>query len=166
MNDPILPSSSLLKDSSSWKFSPHMNKLKLTGQNLAWVFNFRSGHLHAATFWMVSVKLPNLQLKTRPKQLLGSLPLVIALPGPHINKITKLFQDGRLPLHYTSSSPKARQLHSVLINRGADPNAEDNFQHTAQYYVDHPDEVYFNIYFSNIDEMSFVEMYFFEMPFI
>ncbi len=24
---------------------------------------------------------PNLELKTRPKQLLGSLPLVIALPG-------------------------------------------------------------------------------------
>jgi hypothetical protein len=26
-------------------------------------------------------KQPNLELKTRPKQLLGSLPLVIALPG-------------------------------------------------------------------------------------
>jgi hypothetical protein len=32
-------------------------------------------------FSVLSVKLPNLQLKTRPKQLLGSLPLVIALPG-------------------------------------------------------------------------------------
>jgi hypothetical protein len=26
-------------------------------------------------------KQPNLEIKTRPKQLLGSLPLVIALPG-------------------------------------------------------------------------------------
>ncbi len=54
----------------------------------------------------------------------------------------------------------------MLINRGADPNAEDNFQHTAQYYVDHPDEVNFNIYFSNIDEMAFDEMSFIEMSFI
>ncbi len=29
---------------------------------------------------VLSVKLPNLKLKTRPKQLLGYLPLVIALP--------------------------------------------------------------------------------------
>ncbi len=58
-----------------------MDKLQLTGQNLGRVFNFRSGHLHAATFLVLSVKLPNLQLKTRPKQLLGYLPLVIALPA-------------------------------------------------------------------------------------
>jgi hypothetical protein len=30
---------------------------------------------------MLSVKLPNLQLKTVPKQLLGSLPLAITLTG-------------------------------------------------------------------------------------
>jgi hypothetical protein len=58
-----------------------MDKLQLTGQNLGRVFNFRSGHLHTAAFLVLSVKLPNLQLKTQPKQLLGSLPLVIALPG-------------------------------------------------------------------------------------
>jgi hypothetical protein len=57
-----------------------MDKLQLKGQNLDRVFNFRSGHLHAATFLVSSVKLPNLQLKTQPKQLLGSLPFVIALP--------------------------------------------------------------------------------------
>jgi hypothetical protein len=57
-----------------------MDKLQLTGQNLGRVLNCRSGHLHAATFLVLSVKLPNLQLKTRPKQLLGSLPLVIVLP--------------------------------------------------------------------------------------
>jgi hypothetical protein len=43
--------------------------------------NSRIGRLHAAAFLVSSVKLPNLQLKTRPKQLLGSLPLVIELPG-------------------------------------------------------------------------------------
>jgi hypothetical protein len=58
-----------------------MDKLQLTGQNLCRVFNFRYGHLHAEHFWCLQVKLLNLKLKTRPKQLLGSLPLVIALPG-------------------------------------------------------------------------------------
>jgi hypothetical protein len=57
-----------------------VDKLQLTGQNLGRVFNFRSGHLHFATFLSFSVKLPNLHMKTQPKQLLGSLPLVIALP--------------------------------------------------------------------------------------
>jgi hypothetical protein len=57
-----------------------MDKLQLTGQNLGRVFNFSNGHLHAAIYLMLSLKLPNLQLKTWPKQLLGSLPLVIALP--------------------------------------------------------------------------------------
>jgi hypothetical protein len=32
-------------------------------------------------FWRYQVKLPSLKLKTRPKQILGSLPLVIALPA-------------------------------------------------------------------------------------
>jgi hypothetical protein len=48
-------------------------------------------------------KQPNLELKTQPKQLLGSLPLVIALPahwllfGAHCDFLEKL------------SSPKKRQ---------------------------------------------------------
>jgi len=58
-----------------------MDKLQLTGQKLGRVFNFRSGHLHAVTILVLSVKLPNLQLKTQPKQLLGSLPLIITLPA-------------------------------------------------------------------------------------
>jgi hypothetical protein len=62
-----------------------MDKLQLKGQNVGRVFNFRSGHLHAATFLVLSVKLPNLQLKTRPRQLLGSLSLVIALPAKTMN---------------------------------------------------------------------------------
>jgi hypothetical protein len=59
-----------------------MDKLQLTGRNLCQVFNFKFGHLHAAHFWCYRVKLPNSKLKTCPKQLLVSLPLVIALPGP------------------------------------------------------------------------------------
>jgi hypothetical protein len=56
-----------------------MDKLQLAEQNLGRVFNFRSGHLHAADLWFYLVKLPNLNLKTWSKQLLGSLPLDIAL---------------------------------------------------------------------------------------
>jgi len=56
-----------------------MDKPQLTGQNLGQVFNFEFDHLHAENIWCYQAKLPNLKLKTRPKQLLGSLPLVIAL---------------------------------------------------------------------------------------
>jgi hypothetical protein len=58
-----------------------MDKLQLTGQNLGRVFNSRSGRVHALQLHFSETKQPNLKLKTRPKQLLGSLPLVIALPG-------------------------------------------------------------------------------------
>ncbi len=44
-----------------------MDKLKLTGLNLGRVFNYRCG--------CASSKQPNLKLKTRPKLVLGSLPL-------------------------------------------------------------------------------------------
>ncbi len=62
-----------------------MDKLQLAGQNQGRVFNFRYGHLHAKYFWCYQVKLPNLKLKTWPKQTLGSLPLVIALPAYYIS---------------------------------------------------------------------------------
>ncbi len=67
-----------------------MDKLQLTGQNLGRVFNFRFGHLHAEHFWCYQVKLPNLKLKTQSKQLLGSLPLVIALPGQTRQRYAKI----------------------------------------------------------------------------
>ncbi len=57
-----------------------MDKLQLTGRNLGRVFNFRNGGVHAVHLLCCGVKLPNLKLKTQPKQLLGSLPLDIALP--------------------------------------------------------------------------------------
>jgi hypothetical protein len=58
-----------------------MDKLQLTGRNQGRVFDFRFGHLHAEHLWCYQVKLPNSKLKTRLKQLLGFLLLVIALPG-------------------------------------------------------------------------------------
>ncbi len=58
-----------------------MNKLNLTGQNLGRVFNFRNGSVHAVHFHSYRVKLSNLKLKTRLKQLLFALPLDIVLPG-------------------------------------------------------------------------------------
>ncbi len=61
-----------------------MDKLQLTEQNLCRVFN--SGHDFMHTFMhtmhrLCSVEIrPNLELKTRPKQLLDYLPLYITLP--------------------------------------------------------------------------------------
>jgi hypothetical protein len=68
-------------------YDKHVSQLLMHGQtspnrkNLARVFNFKSGHLQAAQFLVLSVKLPDLKLKTQSEQLLGSLPLVIALRG-------------------------------------------------------------------------------------
>ena len=45
-----------------------MDKLQLTGRNMGRVFNFRNGRVHVVRFLCYGVKLPNLKLKTRPKQ--------------------------------------------------------------------------------------------------
>jgi hypothetical protein len=58
-----------------------MDKLELTGRNQGRVFKFRRGCLHAIQLYYFETKLPNLKLKTRPKQLLGSLQVDIALPA-------------------------------------------------------------------------------------
>ncbi len=53
-------------------FSWTNSKLQLTRWNLSRVLNSGSGHLnaiHSCCYW---AKLPNLKLKTRPKQLIGS----------------------------------------------------------------------------------------------
>ncbi len=57
------------------------DKLWLTGRALGQVFNFRSGCMDTMHLLPSVAIQHNLELKTRPKQLLGSLPLVIALPG-------------------------------------------------------------------------------------
>jgi len=45
------------------------------------VFNFRSGFMQTMHLLPSAAIQPNSELKTRPKQLLGSLPLIIALPA-------------------------------------------------------------------------------------
>jgi hypothetical protein len=57
-----------------------MDKLQLAGLNLGRVFNSRSGCMWARHLFCYEAKQPNLKLKTRPKQLLGSLPIAFALP--------------------------------------------------------------------------------------
>ncbi len=56
------------------------DKLQLTGRNLGRVFNCRSDWMFVMHLFFYEAKQPNLLLKTRPKQLLGSLPLAFALP--------------------------------------------------------------------------------------
>ncbi len=58
-----------------------MDKLQLTGQNLDRVFNSRGGCVCATQLCCLETKLPHLMLKTRPRQLLGSLPFDITLPA-------------------------------------------------------------------------------------
>ncbi len=58
-----------------------MDKHQLTGQNLGRDFNSRSSCMCAQNLCCYEAKQPNLKLKTRPKQLLGSLPLATALPA-------------------------------------------------------------------------------------
>jgi hypothetical protein len=56
-----------------------MDKLGLTGQNLARVFNSRRGCFHIMKFFYHEAKLSILKLKTRTKQVLGLLLLYIVL---------------------------------------------------------------------------------------
>ncbi len=56
-----------------------MDKLYLAGRALDRVFNFRSGCMHTMHLLPSAAIQPNLELKTRPEQLLGFLPLVISL---------------------------------------------------------------------------------------
>ncbi len=70
-----------------------MDQLKLSGQNLGRVFNFRYGRVCTTCTSYITTKQPILNWKTRPKQLLGSLPLAFALPklgSKEYNKIELL----------------------------------------------------------------------------
>ncbi len=57
-----------------------MAKLKLAGQNLDRVFNFRYGRVIAECTSFITEKLPNLMWKIQPKPLLGCLPIAFELP--------------------------------------------------------------------------------------
>jgi hypothetical protein len=95
-----------------------MDKQHPKGHNLARVFNFRSGNLHAAHLWCCRVKLPTLKLKIWPKQLLGSLPLDLVklihiLHAFFITSVMNLdqfviFAPTRYSLLKSSSSPLKR----------------------------------------------------------
>ncbi len=80
------------KSEMKWKqkiFTFTMDKLYLTGWALGRVFNFRSGFMHTMHLLPSVAIWPNLELKTRPKQLLGSFPIVIALPAfIHFNNLS------------------------------------------------------------------------------
>ncbi len=65
-----------------------MDKVQLTVQNLGRVFNSRSGRMKVVQLLFFEAKLPNLKLKTRPKQLLSYLPLDIMLPAWQQLKVT------------------------------------------------------------------------------
>jgi hypothetical protein len=54
---------------------------KLTGRNLGRVFNSRLGHACMDHAIVHITKQSYIKLKTRPKQILGSLPLAFVLPG-------------------------------------------------------------------------------------
>jgi hypothetical protein len=58
-----------------------MHKLKLKGLNLGRVFHSRLSCACIGHAVVHITKQPNLNLKTEPKQLLGSLLLTLALPG-------------------------------------------------------------------------------------
>jgi hypothetical protein len=58
-----------------------LGKLQLTGQNMGRVFNSRSGYMCVMHLYCYEAKWPNLKLKTRAKELLGSLLLAFVLPG-------------------------------------------------------------------------------------
>ncbi len=88
-NSPIMPKAEtcprttdlLSEQVQSGKQRSPVDKLQLTGQNLGGVFNSRSNCMCAMRLCCFEAKWPSLKLKTRPKQLLGYLPLAFALPA-------------------------------------------------------------------------------------
>ncbi len=70
-----------------------IDKLKLAGQNLDQVFNFRHGRAFAPRTSFIAAKLPNLKWKTWPKQLLGYLLWAFLLPTGTLNKMHMLWQN-------------------------------------------------------------------------
>jgi hypothetical protein len=78
-----------------------MDKLKLTGLALGRVFNFRSDCMHTMHLLPSLEIQPNLELKTQPKQLLGSLLLVMALLALTLDEVVAM--SGSLGFHKTEN---------------------------------------------------------------
>ncbi len=74
-----------------------MGKLQLTEKNLGRVFNSRSGCMCVMHLNCYEAKWPDLRLKTRPKQLVGYLPLAFALSSIII--LPQLTEQGDQSLH-------------------------------------------------------------------
>jgi hypothetical protein len=75
-----------------------MDKLNLTEQNLGGVFNSRLGCACICHGVVHKTKQPNLKLKTRPKELLGSLPLAFALPALTMTQMERIVFASRHPI--------------------------------------------------------------------
>ncbi len=67
-----------------------MDKLELTGENLAEFSTLEDAVCMVCTYFAYLTKQPNLELKARPKQLSASLPLDIALPDKKSSMVTVL----------------------------------------------------------------------------
>ncbi len=67
-----------------------MGKPQLAGQYLGRVFSSRSGCTCQKHLFCYEAKQPNLKLRTRPKQLFGSLPIAFALPSVGLVREYKL----------------------------------------------------------------------------
>jgi hypothetical protein len=74
-----------------------MGKLQLTGQNLGQIFNSRNGRVDAVHFLCYGVKLPNLKLKTWPKQPID--PLRELSCSPCIASIVRTLSCSALKMH-------------------------------------------------------------------
>ncbi len=88
-------------------------KLKLTGLNLGRVFNYRCGRASTQMSSCTSSKQSKLQWKTRPKQVLESLPLAFVLPT-----------NGHIPCSFLSQISMvihflfiqfSRQIHCLIL---------------------------------------------------
>jgi hypothetical protein len=78
----------------------------VTGQNLGRVFNSKGGCKCAMHLCCFEVKWPSLKLKTRPKQLLHSLPFAFALP-----KLTYLSINNDHPHFISERNPRSHRGH-------------------------------------------------------
>jgi hypothetical protein len=77
----VIPMNVVAPFSACFRYPVSMDKPQLTEQNLGRVFNSRSDWMFVMHLFSYEAKQPNLKLKTRPKQLLGYLPLAFALPA-------------------------------------------------------------------------------------
>ncbi len=92
-----------------------MDKGQLTGLNLCRVFNNRCGCVSTQIGTCTSSKNPNLQLKTWPKQVLGSLTLAFALPSLGFYQTLKLLKNQRSVFFSKSSSLAAALVAAKFV---------------------------------------------------